>query len=70
MQIVLGARERGMELEVLHPVQLLDEAYRSNGVYTVPLRNGVAEQKQRQALLLGIGIGIVIATFLLRRRAK
>ena len=68
MQIVMGAHERDMELEVVHPIQLLDEAYRSNEVYSAPVRNVTAEQRQQQTLLLGIGIGILIVTLLLRRR--
>jgi len=33
IQIAYGARERGMELRVVHPVVLLDEAYRAAGFY-------------------------------------
>ena len=33
IQIAFGARERGMDLRVAHPVVLLDEAYRAEGVY-------------------------------------
>ncbi len=33
IQIAFGARERGMDLRVAHPVVLLDEAYRAEGFY-------------------------------------
>ena len=33
IQIAFGARERGMDLRVAHPVVLLDEAYEAEGVY-------------------------------------
>lgn len=33
IQIAYGARERGMNLRVAHPVVLLDEAYRAEGMY-------------------------------------
>ncbi len=28
MQIAMGMRERGLPMEVMHPIELLDEAYR------------------------------------------
>jgi glycolate oxidase iron-sulfur subunit len=33
MQIGAGARLRGLELKVCHPVELLDESYRRAGLY-------------------------------------
>jgi glycolate oxidase iron-sulfur subunit len=33
IQIAYGARERGMDLRIAHPVVLLDEAYRAEGMY-------------------------------------
>ncbi len=33
IQIAFGARDRGMDLRVAHPVVLLDEAYRAEGMY-------------------------------------
>jgi glycolate oxidase iron-sulfur subunit len=33
MQIAAGARLRGMDLQVCHPVELLDESYRRTGLY-------------------------------------
>src|SRR6266571_3898402 len=68
MQIALGARERGMELDVVHPVQLLDTAYRAGGLYSAPVHNRAAARRQQQALVAGIGIGIAIGFLLLRRR--
>ncbi|QBD78239.1 4Fe-4S dicluster domain-containing protein [Ktedonosporobacter rubrisoli] len=70
MQIALGARERGMDLEVMHPVQLLDEAYRAGGLYNLPEPISVEAGKQKYTLLLGIGIGVLIGAFLLRRRRR
>ncbi len=36
MQIALGARERGLDINVVHPIQLLDESYRAGGLYELP----------------------------------
>src|SRR6516162_10289377 len=36
MQIGLGARHQDIDIEVLHPVQLIDEAYQAGGVYRAP----------------------------------
>jgi glycolate oxidase iron-sulfur subunit len=33
IQIAYGARKEGLDLRVVHPVVLLDEAYRAEGVY-------------------------------------
>lgn len=68
MQIAMGIRQRGLPMEVVHPVQLLDEAYRASEVYHEPVRDVTIQKKQQRALFAGIGIGIVIAVFLLRRR--
>src|SRR6266581_9725118 len=71
MQIALGARECGMEIDVVHPIQLLDEAYRAGGLYEIPIRDVEMEQRRRQrTLLVGIGVGIVIGMVLLRRRKR
>src|SRR5437588_3054904 len=66
MQISLGARERDMQLDVVHPVQLIDEAYRAGGLYEIPARDMSAERRQRRTLLVGIGVGVLIG-MLLRR---
>ncbi len=71
MQIALGARERGLEIDIVHPIQLIDEAYRAGGLYEIPARNVEIEQVKRQrALLIGIGFGIAIGTILLLRRKR
>jgi glycolate oxidase iron-sulfur subunit len=71
MQIALGARERGMDIDVVHPIQLIDEAYRAGGLYEIPIRDVEMEQRRRQrTLLVGIGVGIVIGIVLLRRRKR
>src|SRR5437588_5129011 len=67
MQIALGARERGMEIDIVHPIQLLDEAYRVGGLYEIPVRDGGTKQRQKRSLLIGIGIGVLAGMLLLRR---
>jgi glycolate oxidase iron-sulfur subunit len=67
MQIAMGVRQRGLDMEVKHPLQLLDEAYRAGGLYDVPTR-ALSQQKQQQTLLIGIGIGALVAAILLGRR--
>jgi len=68
MQIALGAQQRGYELEVVHPIQLLDESYRAKGIYEVPHRDLAATRKRGRTLAIGIGIGILIGFLLARRR--
>ena len=70
MQIAMGIHERGLKMEVKHPIELLDEAYRASGLYTAPVRDLAAKQKQQQTLLLGIGIGILIGAIALGRRHR
>ena len=71
MQIALGARERNMHLDVMHPIQLIDEAYRTGGLYEIPAHNVAAVQKQRQrALLIGLAIGVGIGILLQRNRRR
>lgn len=71
MQIAMGARERGLQVEVMHPVQLLDGAYRAGGAYTPTTVQGVSiQQNQQRTLLLGIGIGLLIGAILFRRRRR
>jgi hypothetical protein len=60
-------------MEVTHPVELLDEAYKARGVYSnvlAPVEQGL--QKKQQALLLGMTGGLLIGALLLgkRRRTK
>jgi glycolate oxidase iron-sulfur subunit len=68
MQIAFGAQQRGIEIEVVHPVQLLDEAYQAGGVYEAPLRDLAAVTRRRRTLAAGISIGILIGYLLSRRR--
>jgi glycolate oxidase iron-sulfur subunit len=68
MQIALGAQLRGIEIEVVHPVQLLDEAYQAGGIYEVPVRDLASARRRRRTLAVGIGIGILIGFLLARRR--
>ena len=71
MQIALGARERGMSLDVVHPIQLLDEAYRASGLYAVPTRDITVEEKRRRRnVLVGAGIGVIVGFVLLCRRYR
>lgn len=71
MQIAMGIRQRGLPMQVMHPIQLLDEAYLAGGVYSesTPTRDNSTQQQQR-TLLVGIGIGVLIALFLLGRRRR
>src|SRR5260370_34765542 len=68
MQIALGARQRGLEIEVVHPIQLLDEAYQAGGLYTLLPADKKGEHKPRRTGALGIGIGLLIGLLLVRRR--
>ncbi len=72
MQIALGARQRGLPMEVLHPIQLLDEAYQAGGLYSQSIgseRRDTAIWKRKQpAFLFAAGIGLLIAALLLRRK--
>ena len=70
MQIALGARVRGLNLQVLHPVQLLDEAYRAGGLYQLPLPDIRQRRVRQRALLTGLGIGILLGLLLARGQRK
>ncbi len=70
MQIALGARSRGLELKVMHPIQLLDEAYRAGGYYTLPVPDVRSPQIRQRALLTGLGIGIAIGLLIAWRKHK
>jgi glycolate oxidase iron-sulfur subunit len=70
MQIALGARERGIELDVVHPVQLLDDAYQAGGLYTAPTHDSSEEQRRWRNRAIAIGIGILIGFILTRRRKR
>ena len=68
LQIAMGARQRGLSIEVMHPVQLLDEAYRTGGLYTIPQTDLAVKRRQQRALFIGIGIGVLVGSILLRHR--
>ncbi|GAC1358608.1 MAG: heterodisulfide reductase-related iron-sulfur binding cluster [Ktedonobacteraceae bacterium] len=71
MQIALGARQRGMPMEVVHPIQLLDEAYQAGGLYSLYTQSAehmASEQRQLQLLLLSIAASLLMTGLLLRRR--
>jgi len=70
MQIAMGVRERGLPMEVMHPMELLDESYRVSGLYSMPARDVVVTRRQRQTLLVGVGVGLLLGAILLRRRNK
>lgn len=68
MQIALGARMRGLDLRVLHPVQLLDEAYQAGGLYNRPTPTN--RRRRQYTLLAALGVGILIGLLLTRRQRK
>ncbi|HEY0755859.1 MAG TPA: heterodisulfide reductase-related iron-sulfur binding cluster [Ktedonobacteraceae bacterium] len=70
MQIAHGARSRGLDLQVLHPVQLLDEAYRASGFYQFPMPDIHYLRNHQRALLTGLGIGLLIGIALTLNRRK
>src|SRR5947209_5046809 len=71
MQIALGARDRGMAIDVVHPIQLIDEAYRVGGRYEVPVDDLTIERRRQQrTLLVAFGLGALMGIALLRRRKR
>ncbi len=70
MQIALGARERGLPMRVLHPVQLLDEAYQAGGAYSLPTPDTRAQRTRQRTLFTGLIIGLVIGLLLVGRKRK
>src|SRR5436190_8928736 len=71
MQIAMGVRERGMEIDVVHPIHLIDEAYHAGGLYEIPVHDLTMEQKRQQrTLLAAFGLGVLIGIALLRRRKR
>ncbi len=70
MQIALGARARGLDLQVVHPIQLLDEAYRAGNHYNLPVADTRDRRLRQGALLAGLGIGILIGLFIAGRKRK
>jgi glycolate oxidase iron-sulfur subunit len=70
MQIALGARKKDYELTVMHPVQLLDEAYQAKGIYEVSVREPSSTLLSSRTLAVGIGIAIFSGYFITRRLQK
>lgn len=70
MQIAMGMRERGLPMEVMHPVELLDEAYRAGGVYAMPMHNGMDGQRKRVIIAVGVSIGVILGAILVGKRRK
>src|SRR5947208_3876900 len=56
MQIALGAQQKGLDLVVMHPIQLLDESYQARGIYQVVDRDLAATRPRKQTLAVGLGI--------------
>src|SRR5579859_764604 len=70
MQIALGARQRGMDMDVVHPIELLDQAYRAGGLYNLPLPDIAAAKRRQRNLLVGLGVGVAVGLWLARRRKR
>lgn len=69
MQIALGAREHGLRMDVLHPVQLLDEAYQASGFYQVASSKN--SQRIHPAFWAALVTGLIgLFLFLLRWRKR
>ena len=69
MQIALGARERGMKLEVMHPVQLLDAAYQIGKVHQTHLSIADTKKKtSRRMIVIGAMLTSMVLTVLWQRR--
>jgi glycolate oxidase iron-sulfur subunit len=70
MQIALGAQRKGLDVVVMHPVQLLDESYQASGMYEVVDRDLAATRQRERTLVVGIAIAILIGFLLARRRQR
>ena len=70
MQIALGARQKGYDLIVMHPIQLLDESYQANGTYEVTHLDTHERKQQWRIAALVIGFAIATGFLLARRRQK
>jgi glycolate oxidase iron-sulfur subunit len=68
MQIAMGARDRGLPMEVMHPVQLLDKAYQAGGVYDQLGKDTVTKQTPKPVILAGTGLALLIASLIVRKR--
>lgn len=70
MQIAMGARQRGLHIEVMYPLQLLDEAYKAGGAYNQLHNDTVSKQTPKPVIAVGLGLTILGAIFVLRRTKK
>lgn len=70
MQIALGARERGLDIQVMHPIELLDEAYRAADLYDLSIPEKISDQGRQRSMLVWLGIGLGIGLLLAFRRNR
>lgn len=74
MQIAMGVRRRELPMRVVHPVQLLDEAYKAAGSYehTSTHNNDTVTQSATGVIALSAGIGaaVLITVWLIRRYSQ
>jgi glycolate oxidase iron-sulfur subunit len=70
MQIAMGVRQRGLPMEVVHPVELLDRAYQAGGMYQLPTKEIDQSKIRRNMFLVSVAIGFATVTLLSRRRQK
>jgi glycolate oxidase iron-sulfur subunit len=72
MQIAMGLREQGKHIRVVHPIQLLDEAYQRAGVYTSspqPTAPKIAATRQRNVFVAAL-IAFSLMIVLYKRNSK
>jgi glycolate oxidase iron-sulfur subunit len=71
MQIAMGARQRGIALEVMHPIQLLDAAYAAGGVYHTAHNDTGSKQPSRRTMAFGATLtALVLALLWYRSKHK
>ncbi|GER85887.1 hypothetical protein KDW_00490 [Dictyobacter vulcani] len=75
MQIAMGMRQRGLQMEVMHPVQLLDAAYETGGVYKNALNkntsnDSVSRQTPKPIIAIITILTILGAIFILKPRQR
>jgi glycolate oxidase iron-sulfur subunit len=76
MQIALGARQRGLAVEVMHPVELLDKAYQAGGMYdgekegqaveVAGDRRVVQERTRRNLFFASVALSVIASVVLTR----
>jgi glycolate oxidase iron-sulfur subunit len=70
MQIAMGSRDRGLPIEVMHPVQLLDKSYQAGGAYTQSNKDTVTKRTPRPALWITAGLALLITIIILRKQNR